>query len=563
MSVKTVAAWQAKESLVPFGNGRNSESMRPSEAVAAPAGATEKVPFRAGYVAIIGQPNVGKSTLLNALLQFKLSIVSPKPQTTRKRILGILNRPHSQMIFFDTPGILEPSYQLQHAFVRVAHAAMREADVQLLLIEPDPVLSAMDAKILDRLADTNRPIIVAINKIDLPDANPNRVSQDLLSHGVVLEAFGGQVLSTPISAKKGTNVGDLLDQVLLQAEFLDLKANPDRAALGTVIEAQLDPGKGPVASVLVQNGTLRVGDNFICGLYSGRVRAMLDERGKPVKEAGPAIPVQVLGLAGVPMAGDQFLVVDDATQARDIAQRRERLDREARSRRTSKGSVTLEDFMSQAAAGQKRTLPILIKADQGGPAEALADALSQLSNPEVEVQVIHRGVGAISESDILLARTAGAIIIGFHVRPDNNARAAAEREGVDIKLYRVIYDAVNDIRSALEGLLRPEEREVVLGEAVVRETFKVSRVGTVAGCAVRSGVITRQARARVIRDGVEVYTGAIASLKRFKDDVREVKEGYECGIGIENFNDIKVGDVIECFRKEEVARTLESAAAGT
>jgi translation initiation factor IF-2 len=259
------------------------------------------------------------------------------------------------------------------------------------------------------------------------------------------------------------------------------------------------------------------------------------------------------------MAGDQFLVVDDATQARDIAQRRERLDREAKSRRTTRSAVTLEDFMSQAAAGQKRTLPILIKADQGGPAEALADALSHLSNAEVSVQVIHRVVGAVTESDILLARTAGAIIIGFHVRPDNNARAAAEREGVEIKLYRVIYDAVNDIRSALEGLLRPEEREVVLGEAEVREIFKVSRVGTIAGCSVRSGVISRQARARVVRDGVEIYTGSIASLRRFKDDVREVKDGYECGIGIENFNDIKVGDVIESFKREEFARTLESA----
>jgi translation initiation factor IF-2 len=264
-------------------------------------------------------------------------------------------------------------------------------------------------------------------------------------------------------------------------------------------------------------------------------------------------------MAGVPMAGDQFQVVDDATQARDIAQRRERLDREAKSRRTAKGSITLEDFVSQAAAGQMRTLPILIKADQGGPAEALADALAQLSTSEVRVDVVHRGVGAITESDILLARTAGAIIIGFHVRPDNNARSAAEREGVDIKLYKVIYEAVDDIRSRLEGLLRPEEREVILGEAEVREVFKVSRVGTVAGCYVRSGVINRQAKVRVVRDGVEVYGGSIASLRRFKDDVKEVKEGYECGIGVENFNDIKVGDVIECYRKESVARTLDQA----
>jgi translation initiation factor IF-2 len=269
----------------------------------------------------------------------------------------------------------------------------------------------------------------------------------------------------------------------------------------------------------------------------------------------------VLGFEGVPMAGDQLLVVEDAAAAREVAQRRQRLDREAKSRRGTRGGVTLEDFMAQAAAGEARTLSIIIKADQGGPAEALADALGHLSTPEVKVEIVHRGVGAITESDILLAKTAGAIIIGFHVRPDNNARTAAEREGVDIKLYRIIYEAVADVRAAMEGMLRPEEREVVLGEAEVREVFKVSRIGTIAGCSVRSGIINRQGRVRVIRDGVEVFDGTIASLKRFKDDVREVREGFECGIAVENFNDIKVGDVIECYRTEEVARTLASTAA--
>jgi translation initiation factor IF-2 len=346
--------------------------------------------------------------------------------------------------------------------------------------------------------------------------------------------------------------------VLLQAELLDLKSNPNKRATGTVVEAQLDPGKGPVATVLVQSGTLNVGDDFIVGMFSGRVRAMLDERGKAVKSAGPAIPVQVLGMSGVPMAGDQLLVVEDATAAREVAQRRERLDREAKSRRSTRG-VTLEDFMAQSASGDVRALRILIKADQGGPAEALADALSQLGTSEVKVEVVHRGVGAITESDILLARASGAIIIGFHVRPDNNARAAAERENVDIKLYRIIYEAVADVRLALEGMLRPEQREVVLGEAEVLETFKVPKIGLIAGCAVRSGIIRRDARVRVIRDSVEIFEGAIHSLRRFKDDVKEVREGFECGIGIENFNDIKVGDRIENYRTEEVARTLESA----
>ena len=365
-----------------------------------------------------------------------------------------------------------------------------------------------------------------------------------------------RTLATEISAKKGTNVDVLLEQVLLQAEILDLKANPDRKATGSVVEAQLDAGKGPVATVLVQNGTLRVGDDFICGLFSGRVRALLDERGKPVKSATPATPVQILGLTGVPQAGDQFIVVEDSVAAREIAQRRERLNREARSRRTSKGVVSLEDFMSQAAAGDKRSLKLLIKADQGGPAEALADALGQLSNDEVSVEVIQRSVGAITEGDILLAKAAGAIIIGFHVRPDNKARSAADREGVDIKLYRIIYEAVADVRAALEGMLRPEEKEVILGEAEVREIFKVARVGTIAGCGVRSGVMSRSGKVRIVRDGKEIYGGNFASLRRFKDDVKEVREGFECGIGIENFNDLKVGDVIECYRVESVARTL-------
>jgi translation initiation factor IF-2 len=318
----------------------------------------------------------------------------------------------------------------------------------------------------------------------------------------------------------------------------------------------------PVATILVQNGTLRVGDDFICGLFSGRVRALLDERGKTVKSAGPAIPVQVLGLTGVPMAGDQFIAVADAAEAREIAQRRERLDREARSRRTAKGAVSLEDFMASSGADGKRQLKLLIKADQGGPSEALADALQQLSNEEVQVEVVARAVGAVTESDILLAKASGAIIIGFHVRPDTKARAMADREGVEIKLYRIIYEAVADVRAALEGMLRPEEKEVIVGEAEVRDLFKVPKIGVIAGCFVRSGLINRQGRARVIRDGVEIYEGTLGSLRRFKDDVKEVKEGYECGIGVDNFNDLKVGDLIEVYRKESVARTLEPSKGG-
>jgi translation initiation factor IF-2 len=516
------------------------------------ADAPETLRSRPPVVTIMGHVDHGKTSLLDYIR--KANVVAGESGGITQHIGAYhVTLPNDRQItFLDTPG--------HEAFTAMRARGAQVTDIVVLVVAADDQVMPQTVEAISHAKNAGVPMIVAINKIDLPSANPGKVKQDLLQHGVVLEEYGGTTLATEISAKKGTNIQQLLDQILLQAEILDLKANPDRRASGAVIEAQLDPGKGPVATVLVQNGTLTVGDDFICGMYSGRVRALLDERGKIVKDAGPAIPVQVLGIGGVPMAGDQFVVVEDAMESRDIAQRRQRLDREAKSRRTTKGIVSLEDFMQQAAAGEKPTLNIIIKGDQGGPAEALADALAQLSNDEVSVDVIHRGVGSITESDILLARSAGAIIVGFHVRPDNNARAAAEREGVDIKLYKVIYEAVQDVRAALEGMLRPEEREVVMGDAEVRELFKVPRIGVVAGCSVRSGVINRQGRARVIRDGVEVYDGVISSLRRFKDDVREVREGFECGIGIENFNDIKVGDVIECYRKEHIARTLTPTA---
>jgi translation initiation factor IF-2 len=508
---------------------------------------------RPPVVTIMGHVDHGKTSLLDYIR--KANVVAGEAGGITQHIGAYhVELPgHKMITFLDTPG--------HEAFTAMRARGAQVTDEVILVVAADDAVMPQTIEAISHAKNAGVPMIVAINKIDLPQANPMKVKQDLLQHGVVLEEFGGTVLSTEISAKKGTNVGELLDQVLLQAELLDLKSNPNKRATGTVVEAQLDPGKGPVATVLVQSGTLKVGDDFIVGMYSGRVRALLDERGKTAKSAGPAIPVQVLGMTGVPMAGDQLLVVEDATAAREVAQRRERLDREAKSRRSTRG-VTLEDFMAQSTTGEVRSLRILIKADQGGPAEALADALSQLGTSEVKVEVVHRGVGAITESDILLARASGAIIIGFHVRPDNNARAAAERENVDIKLYRIIYEAVADVRAALEGMLRPEQREVVLGEAEVLETFKVPKIGVIAGCAVRSGIVRRDARVRVIRDAIEVYEGNIASLRRFKDDVREVREGFECGIGIENFNDIKVGDRIECYRTEEVARTLESAPQG-
>ena len=514
----------------------------------------EDLKARPPIVTIMGHVDHGKTSLLDYIR--KANVVAGEAGGITQHIGAYhVTLPSKRNItFLDTPG--------HEAFTAMRARGAQVTDIVVLVVAADDQVMPQTVEAISHAKAAGVPMVVAINKIDLPGANPEKVKQGLLQHGVVLEEFGGTTLSTAISAKKGTNIDTLLDQILLQAEVLDLRANPDKRGTGTVVEAQLDPGKGPVATVLITSGTIKVGDDFVCGMYSGRVRALMDERGHAVKEATPAIPVQVLGLTGVPMAGDEMVVVEDAGESREIAQRRQRLDREAKSRRTSKGVVTLEDFMAQAKAGEKRNLGIVIKADQGGPAEALADALQQLSNEEVQVEVIHRGVGAITESDILLARASGAIIVGFHVRPDTNARAAAEREGVDIKLYRVIYDAVADVRAALEGLLRPEEREVVTAEVEVRNTFRVPRAGVIAGCFVRNGVVNRQGRVRVVRDGVEVYDGVIGSLRRFKDDVREVREGFECGIGIENFNDVKVGDVLEFYKREAVARTLRPTEAG-
>jgi translation initiation factor IF-2 len=508
---------------------------------------------RSPVVTVMGHVDHGKTSLLDYIR--KANVVAGEAGGITQHIgaYQVALKDGRSITFLDTPG--------HEAFTAMRARGAQVTDIVVLVVAADDAIMPQTIEAISHAKNAGVPLVVAINKIDLPSANVQKVKQDLLSHGVVLEEFGGTTLATPISAKTGQNVEALLDQILLQAELLDLKANPDRRAQGTVLEATLDPGKGPIATVLVQNGTLRVGDDFISGQYSGRVRALYDERGQTVESAGPSAPVQVLGFEGVPEAGDSFVVMADPAATRDIAQKRQRLEREAQHRRTGRVK-TLEDFMAERAAGGAATLRIIIKADQGGPAEALADALAQLSTPEVKVEVVHRGVGSITDGDVLLAKAANAIIVGFHVRPDSNARASAERERVEIRTYRIIYEAVEDVRAAMEGLLAPEKKEVVLGEAEVRQLFKVAKVGTVAGCFVRSGVISRTSRIRLLRDGVEVYDGTLASLKRFKDDVREVREGFECGMGIENFNDLKVGDVIEAYRIEEVARSLEPAPSG-
>src|SRR5437763_604181 len=470
----------------------------PEETVTEDAGALKP---RSPVVTVMGHVDHGKTSLLDYVRKANVVAGEAGGITQHIRAYQVKLKDTRSITFLDTPG--------HEALQAIRARGAQVTDLVVLVVAADDAIMPQTIEAISHAKNAGVPIIVAINKIDLPTANVQKVKQDLLSHQVVLEEFGGTTLATPISAKTGQNVDVLLDQILLQAELLDLKANPDRRAHGTVPEATPDPGKGPVATLLAQNGTLRVGDDFICGQFSGRVRAMYNERGETVAEAGPSTAGQILGFEGVPEAGDPVRVMAGAGAAREIAQKRQRLEREAPHRRSGRVK-TLEDFMAERAAGGAAALRIIIKADQGGPAEALADALAQLSTPEVKVEVVHRGVGAITDSDVLLAKASGAIIVGFHVRPDSNARASAERERVEIRTYRIIYEAVEEVKAAMEGLLTHGEKEVVLGGAEVRQTFKIAKVGTIAGCFVRSGVIPRTARVRVIRDGVEVYDGTLA-----------------------------------------------------
>jgi translation initiation factor IF-2 len=504
---------------------------------------------RPPVVTVMGHVDHGKTSLLDHIRKTNVIAGEAGGITQHIGAYHVLLSDGRAISFLDTPG--------HAAFTAMRARGAEVTDVVILVVAADDSVMPQTIEAISHARNAGVPLVVAVNKVDLPDADAKRVKQDLLQHGVVLEDFGGDVMSAEVSAKKGTGVDELLERVLLQADILELQANPDRPALGTVIEAQLDVGKGPVATVLITGGTLRVGDHVVCGQHSGRIRAMLDERNRPVKEAGPAIPVQILGLSGVPGAGDQLMAME-ADRAAEIAQTRQRLDREKRMRIRSRG-VKLTDLSKLLARGEQAHLNLVIKGDVDGSVQALSDALEQLSTGEVRVQVIHRGVGAINESDVLLASTSTAIVIGFHVRPTGEARSVAEREDVDIRLYNIIYEAVEEVRSAMEGLLSPEEREVMLGTAEVRQLFKVPRVGTVAGCMVTSGVLDRRGRIRVVRDAVQVYEGELGSLKRYKDDVREVREGFECGLNVANFNDVKVGDTLECYQVEEVARTLTPA----
>jgi len=512
--------------------------------------APEDLQPRSPVVTVMGHVDHGKTSLLDHIR--KANVIAGESGGITQHIGAYhVELPDGRAIsFLDTPG--------HAAFTAMRARGADITDLVILVVAADDSVMPQTIEAISHARNAGVPLIVAINKVDLPGADPTKIKQDLLQHEVVVEEYGGQVLSAEVSAKQGTGIDDLLEKVLLQAELLDLKANPDREAHATVVEAQLDPGKGAVTTVLVTNGTLRVGDSFVCGHFDGKVRALLDERGKAVKAASPGIPVQILGVSGIPQAGDALLVME-ADRASEIAQTRQRLEREKKLRIKGRG-VKLTDISRMLAEGKTAYLNLIIKGDVDGSVQALSDALAQLSTDEVKVEVIHRGVGAINESDVLLAATSGAIIIGFHVRPTADARHTAAHEGVDIKQYDIIYEAVEEVRSALEGMLAPEEREVLMGVAEVRQLFKVPRAGTVAGCYVTEGVLDRKAKFRLVRDGVQVYAGALGSLKRFKDDVREVREGFECGLSIEGFNDLKVGDHVECFRIDEIARTLAASA---
>ncbi|MCQ2226250.1 MAG: translation initiation factor IF-2, partial [Paludibacteraceae bacterium] len=427
-------------------------------------------------------------------------------------------------------------------------------DIAIIIVAADDDVMPQTIEAINHASVAGVPIVFAINKIDKPTANPDKIKEALANMNYLVEEWGGKYQSQDIAAKKGTGVEELMEKVLLEAEMLDLKANPNRRAVGSIIESQLDKGRGYVSTVLVSNGTLRVGDVVVAGTNFGRIKAMFNERNQRIKEAKPSEPAVILGLNGAPQAGDNFNVFETEQEAREIANKREQLQREQGLRTTK--HLTLEEIARRRALGNFQEMNIIVKADVDGSAEALKDSLERLSTEEFAVNVIHKAVGQISESDVMLAATADAIIVGFQVRPSQAARRVAENEGVDIRLYSIIYDAIEQMKDAMVGMLSPEYKEEIVGTAEIQETFKISKVGTIAGCVVRDGKIKRGNKVRIIRDGIVVFTGELASLKRFKDDVKEVANGYECGLNVANYNDIQVGDLVESFEQVEVKRTL-------
>jgi translation initiation factor IF-2 len=505
----------------------------------------EDLSHRPPVVTVMGHVDHGKTSLLDAIRQARVAAGEAGGITQHIGAYEV-ETSRGPLVFLDTPG--------HEAFTAMRARGAQVTDIVVLVVAADDGVMPQTVEAIDHARAADVPIIVAVNKMDKADADPDRVKRELTEHGLVPEEWGGQTIAIPVSAKKRTGIEELLEMIALQSEVMELKANPDKPALGVVIEARLDRGRGPVATVLVQEGTLRAGDIVLAGGHYGKVRALINDQGKRIKQAGPSVPAEITGLTGVPTAGENFVVVENERTAKEIAGRRVEKAREeemAQARR-----ITLADFQTRIAEGEAKELPIIIKADVQGSVEALSRALEKLSTGEVRVKVIHGAVGGITETDVNLASASNAIIVGFNIRPEAKAAAMAEQVGVDVRLYTIIYDATDDVKKAMEGLLAPTLQEKVLGRAEVRQIFRVPKIGTVAGCRVTQGVVQRSAKLRVLRDSVIIYEGQLASLKHFKDDVREVREGMECGLSVQNYPDLKEGDVLEFYVVEEIQRTL-------
>ena len=504
--------------------------------------AAEDLLPRDPVVVVMGHVDHGKTSLLDAIR--KTNVVSGEAGGITQHIGAYrVNLDGRDITFLDTPG--------HAAFTSMRARGAKATDVAILVVAADDGIMPQTIEAINHAKAANIPIIVAVNKMDKEAANPDRIKQQLTEYELVPEDWGGSTIVCPISAKRGDGIDNLLEMVLLTADMQELKANPNRRASGIVIEAKLDRGRGPVATVLVQNGTLNAGDIIIAGTSVGRVRAMTDENGKQLKYAGPSVPVEIIGLSEVPGAGDLFHAVEDERMARELVEERKHNEKLEASQNIGQ-KVSLEDLFSQIQQGEMKDLNIIVKADVQGSAEAVKASLEKLSNEEVRVRVIHSAVGAVNESDIMLASASNAIIVGFNVRPDNNASNEAARLGIDMRMYRIIYDCIEEIQAAMKGLLAPKFKEEILGHAEIRQTYKVSKVGTIAGCYVTDGKITRNSSIRVVRDGIVIHEGVLASLRRFKDDVKEVLSSFECGLNVEKFNDIKEGDVIEAFEMVEI-----------
>ena len=501
---------------------------------------------RAPIVTVMGHVDHGKTSLLDYIRKANVIAGESGGITQHIGAYSVILENGQRITFLDTPG--------HEAFTAMRARGTQITDIAIIVVAADDDIMPQTKEAISHAQAAGVPIVFAINKVDKPTANPDKIKEKLASMNFLVESWGGSYQSEDISAKFGQGVNELLEKVLLEAEMLELKANPDKLATGTVVEAYLDKGRGYVSTVLVQGGTLRVGDYILAGKNHGKVRAMHDERGKSVKEAGPSIPISILGLDGAPAAGDKFNVFEDEREAKQIAAKRTQLLRE-QSVRTQK-HVTLAEIGRRIALGDFKELNIILKGDVDGSVEALSDSFSKLSTEEIQVNIIHKGVGAITESDVLLASASDAIIIGFNVRPMASTKALADKEEIDIKTYSIIYDAIDDVKDAMEGMLSPELKEEVTGTAEIRETFKISKVGTIAGCMVMDGKVFRTSKIRLIREGIVIYTGEMAALKRFKDDVKEVAKGYDCGMQIKNYNDIQIGDTIEAFHEVEVKKKL-------